>query len=123
MALRSWLPLLAVVWIGCGRDDKSEPEPAKPAPGDEDKECVQLAKLCADKSKHVDKMLDECKLSSKKQREKGCFDKVSALYDCYQRELCGKADKVWTIGDLGVLAERHNKCVAERTAAASCPGN
>jgi hypothetical protein len=44
------------------------------------------------------------------------------MYDCFEKELCGKTDKVWALDDLRVLADRKNKCVAERNAVAECPG-
>src|SRR5512132_832482 len=99
MTFRRWLRLLAVAWIGCGRDDKPDttapPDPAV----DPDKRCLTLGKVCADKSKHVDKMVDECKQAAAKQKAKGCLDKAYAAYDCLERDVCGKADKVWTLGD------------------------
>lgn len=119
-----WLPLALCALLACGgKDEAPEAEPAKPtaAPVD-DKRCLQLAKLCGDKAKHVDKIVEECKAGAVKEAAKGCTDKVTAVYDCYQRELCGKAEKVWTLPDLRVLAERHGKCENERTAAKSCMG-
>lgn len=87
-----------------------------------DKRCDQLAKVCGEKDKHIEKMLDECKQAAKPQVEKGCTDKVVALYDCYEKELCGAGDKVWTLDDLGVLAQRHKKCGAEQKALRECSG-
>jgi hypothetical protein len=122
MALRRWLPLLAVA-ISCGRDETPETETKVVLPPlDDDRMCTQLAKLCADQSKHVEKMVEDCKVAAKKQRAKGCIEKVNAAYDCYERELCGKAEKVWAIGDFGVLTERHNKCVTERSVMRTCIG-
>jgi hypothetical protein len=113
------VPALAVcAWTAC-KEDKDVAE-TKASAADPDKRCVQLGKLCGDKAKHVEKMIDECKQAAKKQSENGCTDKANAVYDCYERELCGSGDKVWTIDDLRVLADRKNKCVAERTASREC---
>lgn len=87
---------------------------------DLDKRCEQLGKACGDKDKHHEQISQECKQAAKKQVEKSCTDKAIAVYDCYEKELCGKADKVWAIDDLRLLAERHNKCVAEHNAAREC---
>ncbi len=88
--------------------------------GDLDKRCEQLAKACGDNDKHVEKIVEGCKQAAQAQVEKGCTDKAIAAYDCFEKELCGKADKVWAIDDLGVLAERNNKCVAEQKAVREC---
>lgn len=88
--------------------------------GDLDKRCVQFAKVCGDKSKHVEKITDECKLAAKKQVANGCTDKVIATYDCYERELCASGDKVWSIEDVRLLATRHKKCMAEQDASRAC---
>jgi hypothetical protein len=61
-------------------------------------------------------------VAAKKHAAKGCTEKATAAYDCYQNELCGKAEKVWALPDLGVLAERHNKCIAQRNALRTCAG-
>jgi hypothetical protein len=90
------------------------------ASADLDGRCERLAKACGDKDKHIEKIVDECKQAAKKQVDKGCADKANALYDCYDKELCGKADKVWALDDLRVLADRQNKCVAERNAIGEC---
>jgi hypothetical protein len=123
MALRTWLPLVLVVAFGCGKGDDKPADP--PAPGsavvEDDKRCLQLAKLCGDKAKHVEKIIDECKQVTKKAAAK-CPDKVTAAHDCYQRDVCGTSEKVWSLTDLGVLAERHGKCATERTALRSCIG-
>ncbi len=103
--------LALCAWTACkGKDDA-----AKPA-GDFDQRCEQLAKACSD-DKHAPKLGDECK---DKKPADACTAKLTALYDCYEKELCGKADKVWALGDLRVLAERKNVCAAERTAAGDC---
>lgn len=83
--------------------------------------CEQLGKTCGDSDKHVDKIVSECKAAAKS-ADASCADKTLALYDCFEKELCGKADKVWAYEDLSVLADRKNVCAAERTAAASCGG-
>jgi hypothetical protein len=127
MGTRSWLALALCAIVGCGgnKDDKPESDPVTPlgaAAADADKQCLQLAKLCGDKSKHVDKIVEECKTATKKHADKGCTAKATAAYDCYQRELCGKSEKVWSLGDLGVLADRHKTCVTERNALRTCAG-
>ena len=96
---------------------------AKSGSPDFDKRCVQLAKVCGDKGKHVDKITEECKAAAAAQVAKGCADKVLATYDCYGRDLCATGDKVWTIEDLGKLAVRHKKCVVEQDASRACTSN
>jgi hypothetical protein len=116
-----WLPVAALavcVWTGC--KDKTEEAKPQASTTDHEKRCLQLGKICGDKGKHVEKIVDECKQAATKQAEKGCTDKVAAVYDCYEKELCGTGDKVWALDDLRVLAERHKKCVAERDAARQC---
>ncbi len=124
MALRrlvGCLPVVALIVLaatGCkGKDDAAGTNPGGP---DFDKRCVQLAKVCADKGKHVEKITDECKQVATQQVVKGCTDKVTATYDCYERELCASGDKVWTMEDLGKLATRHKKCVVEQEASRAC---
>jgi hypothetical protein len=89
---------------------------------DLDQACEKLAKACGDSDKHVAKIVDECRAAAKPQAEKGCAAKVTAAYECFEKELCGKSDRVWTLDDLGVLADRKSKCVAERNAARDCGG-
>ena len=89
-------------------------------PAELDKGCERIGKSCADQEKHVMKVTDACKKAVKDDSKKGCPDKVLAVYDCYDKELCGGGDKVWALDDLRVLAERHNKCAAERAAAKDC---
>lgn len=85
-----------------------------------DARCQQLAKACGDDDKHTATILDECKQAAQKQVDAKCTDKVTAAYDCFEKELCGKADKVWALDDFRVLADRHTKCVVERDAARDC---
>ncbi len=120
MALRrSFACLLAALavcaWTAC----KGKGDTAKTG-GDLDQRCDQLAKTCGDTDKHVEKLAEGCKQAAADPKTKGCTDKVTALYDCYEKELCGKADKIWAVEDLRVLAERNNKCVVERKAVADC---
>lgn len=85
---------------------------------DLDKRCEQLAKACGDNDKHVEKIVADCKAAAQKQA--ACVDKVTATYDCYEKNLCGSGEKVWALDDLRVLAERHTKCVAEQKASSEC---
>ena len=89
---------------------------------DLDARCEQMAKACGDNDKHIEKLIEECKDTAKKQVEKGCADKAIAVYDCYQKEACGKGDRVWALEDLRVLADRQKQCVAERDALGQCVG-
>ncbi|HEY5948108.1 MAG TPA: hypothetical protein VIV40_21580 [Kofleriaceae bacterium] len=122
MALRKLLgclPLAALAvcaGMACNKTNKDA------ATSGLDQRCEQLGRLCGDKDKHDEKIIDGCKLAAKKQLDKGCADKVSAVYDCYEKELCGKEDKVWALDDLRVLADRYKKCEAERKAANDCVG-
>ena len=128
MAPRRLLGCLPVVALAvcastaCKDKDKDKVDVAgtTTSAADLDRRCVQLGKVCGDKGKHVEKIIDECKQAAKKQVENGCTDKVIAAYDCYERELCGSGDKVWTIEDLRLLATRHSKCVAEQDASRAC---
>ena len=107
MARRSLFAVLALcTWMAC-KD--------KPA-GDA---CEQLGKTCGDNDKHGEKITADCKAAPPKA---GCEDKTNALYGCYEKELCGKSDKVWALEDLRVLADRKSKCAAERAAVAECVG-
>src|SRR5262245_5425560 len=65
-----------------------------------DKRCDQLGKVCGDKDKHIEKIVEECRQAAKKQVESGCTDKTIEVYDCYERELCGGGEKVWALDDL-----------------------
>lgn len=97
-------------------------EKAKPQATGFDARCEQLGKACGDKVKHIDKIADDCKAAAAKLTEKGCTEKAVAVYDCYEKEVCGKDDKVWALDDLRVLADRKGKCATERTAFRECVG-
>jgi len=112
--------LAVAAWTGC--KDKGDAAKAQASASDPNQRCERLGKACGDNDKHVEKIIEGCKQDAKEHVEKGCADKAIALYDCYEKELCGKADKVWTIDDLPVLADRNKKCVAERNAARTCVG-
>jgi hypothetical protein len=116
LALLSLTALAAFAGTAC---DGSK---TKAGAADLDQRCVQLANTCGEADKHRAKIAEECKWAAQQQVEKSCGAKAIAAYDCFERELCGKADKVWALDDLGVLAERHGKCVAERDAALACVG-
>jgi len=117
MALRPLLGCLAfalcVSTAGC--KDKKE----QAAAGDIDARCALMAKSCGDQQKHVDRITEECKGASKPAAEKGCAGKAIAVYDCWEKDLCGK-EKVWALDDLKVLAQRHNKCAAQTKALEDC---
>lgn len=119
MALRQLLGCLVVATLvvggACGKD-----KGAAPRAQDLPKRCEQLAKACSDTDKHIEKLTDECKQVAPTEVQKGCVDKALAAYDCYEKEICGGKDKVWTLDDLRVLAERHAKCAAETKAAREC---
>jgi len=123
-----WAPVAALVvcaWAGCGKDKKDKGEKATGPASSADlmTRCEQLGKACGDSDKHTQKIIEECKEAAKEQVASGCTEKAVAAYDCYEKELCGKADKVWALGDLRVLSERHGKCAAERDASHACAGN
>lgn len=126
--LLGWVPVAALVvcaWTGCGKDkgDKSEKGTSGTSSADLVTRCEQLASACGDNDKHTQKILEECKQAATEQVASGCTEKAIAAYDCYEKELCGKADKVWALGDFGVLSQRHGKCAAERAASSACVGN
>ena len=103
---------------------KTEPQKQAAASPDQlNKRCEQLAIACGEKDKHQEKILEECKQAAKKQAEKGCTEKVSDAYDCYEQDICAKIKKVWAMDDFRVLVDRHNKCVDERNASQECVGD
>ena len=118
MALRTFLLVVAIAATGC----KDQGTSAKSQVADLHRACEQLGMVCGDKDKHVEKLVEECSLAATKQVDKGCADKATALYDCYEKEVCGAAEKVWALQDLHVLADRHKKCVTERAALTACEG-
>ena len=119
MALRMYVLVALLGAAGC--KDKGTPEKTQVA--ELHRHCEQLGMACGDKDKHVEKLVEECSTAATKQVEKGCADKANALYDCYQKEVCGSTtEKVWALDDLRVLATRHKKCDAERTALTTCEG-
>jgi hypothetical protein len=124
MALRTHVGCLALVGLvlcaATGCKDKGDKATAQGGAGGLDARCEKLSKACGDSDKHVEKLVDECKQAAKKQVDKGCADKAVAAYDCYETEVCGKADKVWALDDLRVLADRQKACVAERKALREC---
>lgn len=103
--------VLAVALAAC----KSKPN-ATPAT-DPVAACDLLAKGCGDNEKHVTAIADACKQAAP---APACVAKVSALYDCYQTQLCGKSDRVWAFADLAVLAQRKSVCAAEQKAVTEC---
>jgi hypothetical protein len=107
--------ILALAACGKGSDDTKKT--AEPGPVDLNQRCEQLGKACGDNDKHSEKIVAGCKQA---QVDKACTDKSVAAYDCYEKEVCGKGDKIWAFEDLRVLADRGGKCVAERDAVAAC---
>lgn len=131
MSLRrrlGWVPIAALVvcaWAGCGKDKeagsgKGEEGTGEASSADLVTRCDELAKSCGDKEKHIQAIASACKEVAKEQVASGCTEKAVAAYDCYLKQLCGKADKVWALDDLRVLSDRHGKCVAERDASRAC---
>jgi hypothetical protein len=124
MALRRLLGCLPVAALAiCALTackDKEDVAKNKATAAELDERCALLGKACGDKDKHVEKIIEACKQDAKKHVDKGCTDKAIAVHDCYVKDLCGGPDKVWTLDDLNVLADRHGKCVAERKAAREC---
>jgi hypothetical protein len=116
MAPRNWFGCLAALALasslaackgdGKGSVDKGASMTAR---------CEQLAKACGDKDKHIEKIVEVCK-----QIPASCATQATAAFDCYEKQLCGKADRIWALEDLGKLAERHGACKAERDALAAC---
>jgi hypothetical protein len=119
------LPVVALAlcaWAACSDDKPADKAPAKSAaatPIDLGARCKPLAQACGDTDKHIAKMLDECSATAKAADQK-CAAEAAAVYECYETQLCGKGDKVWTLDDLRVLAERHGTCAGERQALRDC---
>jgi hypothetical protein len=121
--LLGWVPVaaLAVCALAACKDKSDIGE--KKASVDLVRRCEQLGKACGDSDKHVQKIVEECKQAAATQVDKGCTREAVAAYDCYEKELCGKGDKVWTLDDFRVLSDRFGKCLAERGASRRCVGN
>jgi hypothetical protein len=81
--------------------------------------CEPMAKKCGDSSR-LAKLVGECTLAATKLSDKGCVAEARAAFDCYEKKLCGKGDKVWALDDFRVLAERNKACLDEREAIAAC---
>lgn len=113
--------LAICVWVAC--KDQGDAAKAQSSAAELDRRCRQLAKVCGEKDNHIEKIAKECMQAVEKQVKNSCAAKVVAVYDCYEKELCGKGDKVWALDDLRVLADRHSKCAAERSAGGACIGN
>jgi hypothetical protein len=116
--------LAACALFACG-DDKHDDKPAAASASasaatvsaDLGARCAPLAEACGGNDKHS-KILEQCTATA--QQGQRCAAEGAAVYDCYQRELCGKGDKIWTLDDLRVLAERHGACTTEREALRAC---
>jgi hypothetical protein len=123
-----WIAIAVLVvcaGVGCGKGkdkDKGDKGGGEASSANLMTRCEQLGKACGDSDKHVQKIVEECKEAAKEQVASGCTEKAIAAYDCYEKQLCGKADKVWALGDLGVLSQRHATCAAERDASVACVG-
>jgi len=119
--------LIASLWAACGDTEKASQQAASTSgsnAGASGDRCERLAKLCGDKAKHVEKIAAACTQATQEQAERGCGDQQLAVYDCFEKQLCMTLnDKVWSMKDLGVLADRHEKCAAERAALAACAKN
>ncbi len=110
--------------MACKDADKDAPKAtvpaAAPTAAELDARCELLGKTCADQDKHVEKIVEGCRQAVKQQVEKRCTAQAVVVSDCYAKELCGRADKVWAFSDLPVLAARSGKCVAEQAAVDAC---
>jgi hypothetical protein len=114
---------LAALFVLAACKDDSTFDPGSKKPGaaaklDGDR-CEAMAKACSDE-KHVSKLAEECSRAGVKLGQRGCTLSAATLYECYETKLCGKSDKVWTLDDLRVLAERHEVCKSEREALRAC---
>ena len=116
------LALAIAAWTACKEDANKPADNAPPAAANLDARCERLAKACGDKPKHLDKITAECKQATVKQLDKRCLDRVTVVYDCYEEALCSTGERVWSVDDLRVLSDRHNRCVAERAALRACVG-
>lgn len=121
--LAAVLVLVLVIVIATSGDDEqraSRPVVAKDPAVLLEQRCEQLGRACGDTDKHVEKIVVQCKQAAMKHAEKGCANEALAVYDCYERELCGKADVVWALDDLRVLAARQHECAPERKRMRAC---
>src|SRR3954454_14038271 len=118
MAARRIFGCLLAICVWTGGKDKGDATTGAGSAVATTKECETLAKACGDTPKHIEKLTAECSVAAAKKN--ACADKLQALIACYEKDVCGAGDKVWTIEDLRVLAERHQKCATERAAIAGC---
>lgn len=108
--------VMMVAWTGC----KGQGAAPAPSAASLDVQCERLGKICGDTFKHVESFIAACKLAAKPQVARGCTSAAIAAYDCFEQDICSHGDKVWALADVDVLAERKNKCVAERAALKTC---
>lgn len=105
-------------WIGCkGKGDTGS---TKGLSADVVMRCEALGEACGDSDKHDRKITKECEQAAKEPVAKGCTKETIAVYNCYQKQLCGKKDKIWALNDLRVLSKRHRQCLAERKVRREC---
>jgi len=119
---RAYIVVLLAACASTGCKSSSDAKKAPATATDPAQRCERLGKTCGDNDKHAEKIATGCKDALSDHGGKGCTDQELAAYDCYEKELCGKADKIWAVDDLRVLAERTKKCAAERDALAACLG-
>lgn len=84
------------------------------------KQCDQLGQTCGQKDKHKKKIAEECRAEAKQPAEKGCADRAVAMYECYEKKICTKDERIWALDDFRVLTERTKNCVDERVALQKC---
>ena len=112
----AWLAVAALAACGvtgCSGDGDSTLVDLKAAA-----QCDKLAAACGDVDTHIETIGQECRALA--ESSSACTDAALALYDCYERELCGGDDEVWALDDLRVLSERHEVCLEQRDALERC---
>lgn len=119
------------MWIGgcdCNSSD-TKADAGPKGPTEEEKKqgtekltarCDKLGKACGEEDKHKTKITEECKGAIKGQVDKGCADKVIAVYDCYEKDVCVKGERIWAFDDFRVLTTRNKKCVEQLKASNDC---
>lgn len=131
-----WLPvaaLAACALVGCDDDGSSGATPdagqakvqaqakaVEQATKKMNERCEQLGQTCGQKDKHKETIAKECKEAAKKHVATGCVTQGVAMYDCYEKKLCTKDERIWALDDFRVLAKRVKQCVDERVALQKC---
>jgi hypothetical protein len=85
-----------------------------------DQRCKQLGDPCGQQDKHKQPIAEERQEAAKAVIAKGCVEQARASHDGCERQLCSPNEKIGSLDAFRVLAERHDLCSTQRTAAEAC---